>query len=239
MKLCFSTALIFLIMVSTAFAESVTSNKFEFIDVYALQKHKEYILSDPIAIHRKFDPEDMTATVMSKRQLPSLATFKVLEAKELKWETWYNVMPFNEYGEPLELGWIRSNHLARQHLKIKGEETSAIELKPTERTKTFFEILSPWKPIDVEEGNGIFHVHLPHSNVTNQIYETVLKTVCLNILYDDSNLEGIEKIIITNRKKDRGYIFSGGQKECETLNKDINISAMEKTKNCTTDCFSQ
>ncbi len=178
-------------------------DNFNFIDVYALDKAKEYILSDPLPIFKIFMPEDMFVTMMSKKQLPSLGTFKILERKEYRMETWYNVSPFNEYGEALQNGWLRSNNLLRQKLKIK-EEKAVDSLQSTDRTKAFSEILSSWKPLEIEEGGGLFHVHMPHQNLTKTIYNAVLQyAVCIELLYKKVNLSGIDKIIVTNRKKDK------------------------------------
>lgn len=184
---------------------------------------------------------DILQTSQSRKTLPKNSFFKVLNKSNENDVIWYKVKLSDNAGETFKTGWVNSEHLQWQQLKVY--KLSSLKLSETKRTKQLKEEIQPWQPISVKENGNIISVQMNHSKITPQIYSAVLKIGICNAVsaWKTISLQGIEKIIIVNKQKSEGFIFIGGKNECDiaasNVGSDIGSIFEDKTKSCNNDCY--
>jgi len=92
--------------------------------------------------------------------------------------------------------------------------------KNTALAKSVAPSLKAYSPISVLEQNGDLYVQLPRPEITDEIYSNVIQAgFCLGKMFNETaDWSDIKSISIINEAKTQGFVFNGGEKECEAIN---------------------
>ena len=78
--------------------------------------------------------------------------------------------------------------------------------------------LGAWAPQTVTLDSGVLTVVTPQDRVTDQIYMAVLRDgVCGSLWMNPDSWSGVSEVKVLNRHAHQGYVFEGGEAECNKL----------------------
>lgn len=75
--------------------------------------------------------------------------------------------------------------------------------------------LDIYAPLGIEASDGVLSITMNEQRITNDIYISVITTLCLNAITDPPSLNDINEVRVLNMFGRQGFVFEGGRQECE------------------------